>query len=62
MDSMDSIAGQVNGLYRILAHHWIRNATSYPLVFVVKLYHTQERHGAGVASPPPPPRSVLVWY
>ena len=26
-----------------LAHHWIRNVPSYPLVFVTKLYHTQEQ-------------------
>ena len=26
-----------------LAHHWIRNVPSYPLVFVAKLYHTQEQ-------------------
>ena len=34
-----------------LAHHWIRNVPSYPLVFVAELYHYQERDGAGVATP-----------
>ena len=37
-----------------LAHHWIRNVPSYPLVSVAQLYHTHERDGAGVAPPPPP--------
>ena len=34
------------------------NVPSYPLVFVAKLYHTQEGDGAGV--PPPQVRSHLV--
>ena len=29
---------------------------------LAKLYHTQERNGAGVTSPPPPPRWVLGWW
>ena len=36
-----------------LAHHWIWNVLVYPLVFVAKLYHTQERDGAGVGWHPP---------
>ena len=35
-----------------LAHHWIWNVLVYPLVFVAKFYHTQERDGAGVGCPP----------
>ena len=40
-----------------LVHFWIRNVSSYPLVFVVNLYFNQERDGSGMASP----RSVLGW-
>ena len=38
-----------------LAHHLIRNVPGYPLIFVAKFYHTQERDGArgGLATPPP---------
>ena len=28
-------------------HHRIRNISSYPLVFVAKFYHNQERDNAG---------------
>ena len=31
-----------------------------PLVFDAKLYHTQERDGAGVTPPPPPPGALSV--
>ena len=41
-----------------LAHHWIQNVLSYPLVwFVAKLYHNRGRGGAGV---PPPGRYISL--
>ena len=47
-----------------LAHHWIRNIPSYPLVFVANSRSSitlRSEMARGVA-PPPPPRCVLVWW